>query len=139
MSESFPKDEIDWGPEFAEIQREEPFRQKCLSRWTKLQVNGIYIVATGLATIGLVWSFQNQFSETSGISDSIWQMPIFLIAAVAIGSVFVLAGGLTFAIGYTAQNKSNRDFDKTMAIILAKEPQSSSPANTSHSEGLEKK
>jgi hypothetical protein len=136
MSESLPKDEIDWGPEFAEIQREEPFRQKRLSRWTKLQVNGIYTVATGLATIGLVWSFQSQFSKTSGVSDSFWQMPIFLIVAVAIGSVFALAGGLTFAIGYTAQQKSNRDFDKTMAIILANGPPNSSPANPPHSEGF---
>lgn len=121
MSKNLVNEEPDWGPEFAEIQEQTPLREKLEDQWQSFRVNGIYTFMTGLGAIAGAWSFRTQFSETSGISDSISPMAMFFVSAVAIGSVITLAGGLIFAIGQINLHRIYRHFDKAMAIILANE------------------
>jgi hypothetical protein len=95
----------------------------------------MYTAGAGIGTIIVAWSFRTQFSEASGTSDSISQMPIFFIAAIVIGSIITLIGGYLFAVGQISIHKSYRDFDKAMAKILANEQSNSNPStNSLHSE-----
>lgn len=120
---------------FEEIQQQQPLRQKLLERWQKFRLNGIGTAAAGIGVIVGAWSFRTQFTETSGINDSISQTPILFIVAIVIGSVITLVGGYLFAVGQMSILKSYRDFDKAMAIILAKEHRQNNPAtNSLHSE-----
>jgi hypothetical protein len=134
-----PKDSVNEGSDrdltFEEIQQQEPLRHKLLERWQDFRVKGIYTAGAGIGTILGAWSFQTQFSEASGASDSISQMPIFFIAAIVIGSIITLIGGYLFAVGQISIHKSYRDFDKAMAKILANEQSNSNPStNSLHSE-----
>lgn len=121
MSENLANEESKWGPEFAEIQKQTPLRQKNENRWHQYRINGIYTAGVGIGTIVGAWSFRTHFTDTSGISESVSHMPTIFVIGVVIGSVIALAGGLLFAIGQTLLNRSYREFDKTMAKILANE------------------
>lgn len=131
MSEKLANEESKWGPEFAEIQKQIPLREKNENRWHEYRLNGIYAAGVGIGTIVGAWSFRTHFADTSGISESVSHMPTILVIGVVIGSMITLAGGLLFSIGQILLNRSYREFDKTMEIILAKEKDKSSLSTNS--------
>lgn len=106
---------------FAEMQEQEPARNKRDDRWHKFRIAGIHTFAMGLATIFAVWSFQYSFSKASGSITPISQLPMYVVAPVIVGSVIAFLGVALFVRGQIALNKSHRNFMKTMAIIIAKE------------------